>query len=210
MYCIRHILYDIISKVDFLMTGEIQFIMQKLRINEKDHRIYILLTDYPDNVSKFLKRIGFWHYSHVSISTSMMDKKFFSFVGKKGFRIEDPVLHPTYKGCDVPCALFSIPVSESECTKITNKLKYHIGKSDSYKYSYLGLSMMFFGMSVKLKNQYTCSGFVSDVLKNASNPKSKEFSALVKPDDFEVLYKRNLVFRGPLRKMLSYLKMSSV
>lgn len=183
--------------------------MPKFRINEKDHRVYILLTDYPDNVSKFLKHLGLWNYSHVSIGTSMTDKKFFSFVGKKGFRIEDPVLHPTYKGTDVPCALFSIPVSESECDKITNKLLYHTGKAADYKYSYFGLSMMFFGLGVKLKNQYTCSGFVSDVLTNASNPKNKEFSALIKPDDFETLYKRNLVFKGPLRKMLEYLNVTN-
>ena len=36
-------------------------------MNRKDRTVYIMLTDYPDKVSRTIKRIGLWEYSHMSI-----------------------------------------------------------------------------------------------------------------------------------------------
>lgn len=53
-------------------------------MNRKDRTVYIMLTDYPDKVSRTIKRIGLWEYSHMSISTDEHYPKFFSFTGKRG------------------------------------------------------------------------------------------------------------------------------
>ena len=58
-------------------------------MNRKDRTVYIMLTDYPDKVSRTIKRIGLWEYSHMSISTDEHYPKFFSFTGKRGFMTED-------------------------------------------------------------------------------------------------------------------------
>lgn len=45
-------------------------------MNRKDRTVYIMLTDYPDKVSRTIKRIGLWEYSHMSISTDEHYPKF--------------------------------------------------------------------------------------------------------------------------------------
>lgn len=93
-------------------------------MNRKDRTVYIMLTDYPDKVSRTIKRIGLWEYSHMSISTDEHYPKFFSFTGKRGFMTEDFDLHPTYKGTDVPCALFALPVTEAELRNVERIIKH--------------------------------------------------------------------------------------
>lgn len=56
------------------------------------------MTDYPDFVSQTIKKLGFWDYSHVSISTDSLMPTFYSFVGKHGFREEVLLEHPTFRG----------------------------------------------------------------------------------------------------------------
>ena len=94
-------------------------------MNRKDRTVYIMLTDYPDKVSRTIKRIGLWEYSHMSISTDEHYPKFFSFTGKRGFMTEDFDLHPTYKGTDVPCALFALPVTGGGASQCRAHHKAH-------------------------------------------------------------------------------------
>ena len=54
-------------------------LLSRIIAQESGYYIYILLTDYPDRVSKALKRLGFWRYSHVSLSTSLIDSDFYSY-----------------------------------------------------------------------------------------------------------------------------------
>ena len=112
-------------------------------MNRKDRTVYIMLTDYPDKVSRTIKRIGLWEYSHMSISTDEHYPKFFSFTGKRGFMTEDFDLHPTYKGTDVPCALFALPVTEAELRNVERIIKHMTSNADEYKYSYIGLALLY-------------------------------------------------------------------
>ena len=97
-------------------------LLKKIVSQDSGYYIYILLTDYPDKVSKSLKRLGFWRYSHVSVSTSLFESDFYSYVGKKGFRIEQPVSHPTFRGEPVGCALYAIPVTKEVCESATKQI----------------------------------------------------------------------------------------
>ena len=105
------------------------------RKDRKDRTVYIMLTDYPDKVSRAIKRVGLWEYSHMSISTDEHYPKFFSFTGKRGFMTEDFDLHPTYKGTDVPCALFALPVTETELRNVERIIKHMTSNAEKYKYS---------------------------------------------------------------------------
>lgn len=168
---------------------------------KKNNSIYILLSDYPDQVSRLLKRIGFWKYSHASIGTSLTAPDFFSFTGKRGFRIEKPWKHPTYRGQPVPCALYKLPVSEAVFRKVAGDLRRFSEQGERYKYSYFGLLVLYLGCRFNTKNRYTCSGFVSKVLENSGALSPKLCRKLVKPDDFaEKLYKNN-VFEGTLKEL---------
>ena len=45
-------------------------------MNRKDRTVYIMLTDYPDKVSRTIKRIGLWEYSHMSIARTNTTRNF--------------------------------------------------------------------------------------------------------------------------------------
>ena len=169
---------------------------------ESGYAIYILLTDYPDRVSKSLKRLGFWKYSHVSVSTSLLDSDFYSYVGKKGFRIEQPVSHPTFRGLPVRCALYAVPVTKEVCEETTKQIIRHAACAGSYRYSYFGLVLAYFGIRHRLKRQHTCTSFVSEMLHKSGAIKKKLFRRLVSPEHFRKLFKSNLIYKGTIKEML--------
>lgn len=129
------------------------------RKDRKDRTVYIMLTDYPDKVSRAIKRVGLWEYSHMSISTDEHYPKFFSFTGKRGFMTEDFDLHPTYKGTDVPCALFALPVTETELRNVERIIKHMTSNAEKYKYSYIGLALLYLRIIPKQRGRDTCVGF---------------------------------------------------
>ncbi len=168
--------------------------------------IYVLLTDYPNRISKVIKRIGLWKYSHVSISTSDKFPNFFSFTGKRGFMIEEPHLHPKYKGLDVPCALYRIPAKPQICQSVENKIQQFVDNSHLYKYSYFELAKVYLRIKSKPKKKpkfkYTCTGFVGKLLKEESLAAESRKHALLSPNDFMYTFKEHKVFEGTLEKML--------
>lgn len=171
-------------------------------IQPGNQMIYLLLTNYPDRVSRFLKKLGMWKFSHISVSTSMVDSDFYSFVGKKGFRIEQPLLHPTFRGQPVECELYAIPVTDEVCSIVTEKLKWHVAIAHTYKYSYFGLVMTYFGISLRMKNKYTCAGFVAELLKESAGFIHMKYHRMLTPDKFKSHFRENLVFKGTIEAML--------
>ena len=169
---------------------------------ESGYAIYLLLTDYPDRVSKSLKRLGFWKYSHVSVSTSLIDSVFYSYVGKKGFRVEQPVVHPTFRGKPVRCALYAVPVTKEICEKATKQIELHAAIAGTYRYSYFGLVLMYFGIRHRMKKQHTCTSFVSEMLHESGAIKKKKFRRLVSPEHFRKLFEKNLIYKGTIKEML--------
>lgn len=177
-------------------------LLKQIISGQSGYYIYILLTDYPDRVSKSLKRLGFWRYSHVSVSTSLIDSDFYSYVGKKGFRIEQPAQHPTFRGLPVGCALYAIPVTKEVCESATKQIKLHTAIAGTYRYSYFGLVLAYFGIKHRLKNQHTCTSFVSEMLHKSGAIKKKNSRRLVTPENFRKLFEKNLVYKGTIKEML--------
>lgn len=168
----------------------------------KKHTVYIMLTDYPDKISRAIKKIGFWEYSHVSISTDAHYPKFFSFMGKRGFMTEDFDLHPTYKGIDVPCALFALPVSDTEFQNVESCLAKMTANADKYKYSYFGLVLLYLRIIPKQRHSDTCVGFVSRTLKEHTTLSYGRHGKFYSPNEVKSYFINQLVFEGPLRVLL--------
>ena len=175
----------------------------KMISEHSGYYVYILLTDYPDRVSKSLKRLGFWRYSHVSVSTSLIESDFYSYVGKKGFRIEQPAEHPTFKGLPVSCALYAVPVTKEVCESATKQLALHKAIAGSYRYSYFGLVLAYFGIMHRLKKQHTCASFVSETLRKSGAIKNKLFRRLSSPENFRKRFKKYLIYKGTIKDMLN-------
>lgn len=169
---------------------------------KKQNTLYVMLTDYPDKLSRAIRRLGFWEYSHVSISTEKHFPKFFSFVGKKGFRIEEIDLHPTFRGTDVPCALFEIPVSETELENVESIIEKFTENKEKYKYNYLGLALLYFRIVPKRKYKYTCIGFVLETLREQTALLDKSKKKIRTPNDVKSFFKKEMIYEGPLKSIL--------
>ena len=151
-------------------------------MNRKDRTVYIMLTDYPDKVSRTIKRIGLWEYSHMSISTDEH--------------------HPTYKGTDVPCALFALPVTEAELRNVERIIKHMTSNADEYKYSYIGLALLYLRIIPKQRGRDTCVGFVSRTIREQTSLSAGRRKKFCSPNDIKAFFINQLVFEGPLRVLL--------
>ena len=171
-------------------------------MNRKDRTVYIMLTDYPDKVSRTIKRIGLWEYSHMSISTDEHYPKFFSFTGKRGFMTEYFDRHPPYKGTEVPCALFALPVTEAVLRNVERIIKHMTSNADEYKYSYIGLALLYLRLIPKQRGRDTCVGFVSRTIREQTSLSAGRRKKFCSPNDIKAFFINQLVFEGPLRVLL--------
>lgn len=167
-----------------------------------DSKICILLTSYPDRVSRFLRKLGRWNYSHASISTDLMNSNYFSFTGKRGFIVEKPKLHPKFKGQEIQCAYFEIPVPGEISSRITELLRTHAKLSHLYKYSYIGLIMMYLRIHAHPRWENTCSGFIADVFRSSGYFSHKTCKRLLAPDDFLKCFRKFMLYEGPLHTLV--------
>ncbi|MDR1533190.1 MAG: hypothetical protein LBS62_13595 [Clostridiales bacterium] len=164
--------------------------------------IDILLTQYPDRTSKLLRFITGSYFTHASIGISDSAGIFYSLV-TKGFRLEEPYKHPTFKGKEVPCRLYRLQVSERVYESIKRTLEYHVRQSKNYKYSYIGVLLCVLRISLKRENRYFCSQFVSEVLEYAKAAKLNKRSTLYLPDDFMQVSELALHFNGTLKDLIT-------
>ncbi len=165
-------------------------------------KLYILLTNYPNRLSLFIRRLGGWRFSHVSISTSSFNCEFFSFTGKRGFILEKPLLHPKFKGREIECAFYEIEIPDEIGAALNEKLKKYAAAPDFYKYSYFGLMMMYLGVHAHAKNAHTCCSFVTDTLMGANIFSVKFCRKLINPNDFFIQFRQYKKFQGPLEKLI--------
>lgn len=180
-----------------LVSNDIQHCM-----GSDDYKyIDVLLTSYPDKTSKLMQLIG-CRFTHASIGMGDSTGIFYSLV-TKGFRLEEPYKHPTFKGKEIPCRLYRLKVSSGIYEKISRTLEYHVEQSKEYKYSYIGLLLCFLHISFKRENRYFCSQFVSEVLDCAKAAKLEKDSALYLPDDFMQVNELILYYNGTLRNLIA-------
>jgi len=176
--------------------------IQSLICGDDYKYIDILLTSYPDKTSKLMQLAIGCCFTHASIGMGDSTEIFYSLV-TKGFRLEEPYKHPTFKGKEVPCRLYRLKVSAGVYEKISQTLEYHVGQSKEYKYSYIGLLLCILHISFKRENRYFCSQFVSEVLECARAAKLEKDSALYLPDDFMQVKELTLYYNGTLRNLIA-------
>lgn len=173
--------------------------MRKVIQPAQTKQINILLTNYPHNASRWFRRFTKSRYGHASIGLNGMDGDFYSFV-VKGFRIEQPRLHPTFKGEEVPCSLYTVDVPADVHHEMELLLQEHARQAKAYAYSNWGLLLCIMRIPIKLQRRYFCSQFVAEVLEHGVD--IKKSSTLYLPDDFMKLQELKLQFNGTLKELL--------
>ena len=166
--------------------------------------IYIGFADTPGIFALFIRSFLKQRYIHVVISTDMKLDEAFS-VGRRnpaipfsaGFEREDKekILRKYPKAYYRICSL--------ECTKVQkDQIKKHLYKDYQRRfqihYAVLGLPFIAMGIPVCLKNQYTCSSYLAELLEEYGILTFHKHFSLVTPKDFLEYPGMKKVFEGNL------------
>jgi len=162
---------------------------------EKQKKIYILLTKQYDPVSRFFSILSGSRYLHASIGFEERGT-FFSFNMKRGFCIEQP----SKKRQFVPCLLYSLDVNDEVAKDIEERIRVFRENPKPYKFASVGMFLAIFRMPLKLPflfmDSYFCTMFVSELIikSGAAKLKYKPFRYL--PRHFPHEPALNLCFEG--------------
>lgn len=171
--------------------------------------IYIALVDTPGFFATLIRKFLKQRYVHVVLAADAQMNEAYS-VGRRipalpiiaGFEKEDKhqILHA------FPSAFYCI--CELECTyaqkkSIMERLAGDYQKRLHIHYAVLGLPFLVMGIPFYLRNQYTCSSYIAQVLQeNGVSISDKHFS-LVTPKDFYEYKKMHVIYEGELSGIAS-------
>ena len=139
---------------------------------KKLKKIYILLTKQTDPVSRVFSIMSGSRYFHASIGFEERGT-FFSFNTKRGFCIEQPSIRRQY----VPCALYSLDVTDEVYKDIEERIKVFRENPKPYGFASVGMFLAIFRMPLKIPflfvNSYFCTMFVSELIIKSGAAKLK-------------------------------------
>ena len=162
--------------------------------------IYILLTKYPDTLSKVVAGITRGYYSHVSIGFDESCSEFYSFT-QRGFHIEDPK-RISAKRKAVPCSLYKLDVSQTTYDLMKSRVNLYRSTSSVWKYNLLGV--LFGVMQIpyfRRKHHRFCSQFVAEILEAGNAVSLTKEAAVMLPKDFLKMKGLDLSFQGTLSNL---------
>lgn len=171
------------------------------------HKLYILLTKFPDVGAKAISTITGFKYTHTSIGLEEDLNTFYSFVCK-GFIVEKITRYIKPDREPFPCQLYELEVSENVYNSIKDLLYTFVENKSSLRYTRLGIAMCLLHIPYKRRYCYFCSQFVADVLEHGKAVPLKKDSALYLPGDFRKLPGMRLHFQGNLLSMINHFGLS--
>jgi len=139
---------------------------------EKNKKIYILMTKQTDPFSRLFGLMSGSRYFHASIGFEERGT-FFSFNTKRGFCIEQPSVRRQF----VPCALYSLDVTEEVYDDIEKRIQVFRENPRPYHFAGFGMFLAIFRMPLKIPflfdNSYFCTMFVSELIIKSGAAKLK-------------------------------------
>lgn len=172
----------------------------------KERSIYVILMNTGTLLSRTIKLITRYEYSHVVLSLDDSYTKLYSF-GRKHVRnflnaglvtygIESDFFK-TYK--NTKCLIYELRITEKKYYKLKKVLKKFEKNMSIYHYDIKGLLIRYFYTNAKSReNYYVCSQFVATVLQTAEICQFDKPLKLVKPHDFNNIPNIQKVYEGML------------
>lgn len=167
-------------------------------------KIYIILTYSGSLLSKTIKLVKKYEYTHVSISLDKDLNQMYSFgrlhpyiafIG--GFVQESPNYGTFKRFSNTKSKIFCIDITEKQYKKIKKIIKYFSRKRKDYKFNFIGLCSVALSLKVTQENGFYCAEFIKYVL-DKSNIKTN-LPDIVTPEDFLNLPNITPVYNGYLK-----------
>lgn len=152
-------------------------------------KIYIVLTHSGSLLSKTIKIVKGYEYTHVSISLDKDLKEMYSFGRIKpynafigGFVHESPDYGTFKRFSKTKSKILCIDVTEKQYKKIKKILKYFNRKKDNYKFNFIGLCSIAFHIKINRENCFYCAEFIKYVFEKSDI--KTNLPELITPEDF--------------------------
>jgi inositol transport system substrate-binding protein len=172
-------------------------------MNIKKRKLFILLTSFPNTVSRAIRFWTGFSYSHASIGLEEDLNTFYSFAFK-GFMIEKITRFVRPGRTPYPCMLYELEVSEAVYQDAQNILSEIISRRKHLRYTKRGAILSLLQIHHRREGHYFCSHFVAEVLQKSRAARLKKASNLYLPQDFEHLHGVRKIFQGNLRDMIRH------
>lgn len=173
---------------------------------EKNRKIYVLLTSFPDAGSKMVGFMTNSIYTHVSLGLDEDLNTFYSFVWN-GFIVEKITKYIRPDRKPYPCELYEMKITEEKYRIVKKILLEFVENRHKYSFARAGLIFGLMRMPLIQKRKYFCSQFIADVFKRSKVIHLKKNSARYFPRDFGKLPEMSLAFKGNLLGMIKMYKL---
>ena len=175
-------------------------------MEQKQRRVYIVITQSGSILSKILKIVTRAPYNHVSLSLNTDLHVMYSFGRLKpknpvigGFVKESPFSGTFARFSNTKALVLYMDVSEKQYEAMERHLQALYNRKDQYKYDVIGLLLAAFRVKYTRKNRYYCSEWVKEMMLRHKLAKKADFKKITKPIHFLDLKEANLIFKGKLQ-----------
>lgn len=170
----------------------------------KDRSVYIILMNTGTILSRIIKVVTRYPYTHVVLSMDNTYTKLYSFGRRKvhnflnaglvTYGIES-AFFKAYK--NTRCVIYEVKVDKKQYTDLKKILNDFEKNMDVYHYDIRGLLIRYFYTKAKCReNYYVCSQFVATVLENSNIHEFSKPTKLIKPYDFLDIPNITKVYEG--------------
>lgn len=177
--------------------------------------IYILLTRSSTILSKIVHLVTDDTYTHAAIAFDEDLKILYSSSRKNGRTLFpagpcteslDSKYYKQHK--NIPCAVYTLSVSDESYNKAKQEVEHMISKADQYHFNIIGLLLCQLNIPYHRKNYFFCSQFVSEVLQRSHSLSLPKDTSLMKPVDYMRMPGLLCRFRGHISELASQEQLS--
>lgn len=175
-------------------------------MQQSKRNVYIIVTQTGTAFSRLLKLFTRAPYNHVSISLDSELGVMYSFARRElhrpwiaGLIREHPLEGMFFIKQDTQCRVYRLPVTEEQYQTVVGLLQQFMNNYERYRYNFLGLPLILFGIPMDRESHYACSQFVAFLLQKAGILFEDVHYSLVKPYDFCRQDAFELVYEGRLQ-----------
>lgn len=186
--------------------------IKKSNAKKKTKYVYILVSKTSTLPSNVIQRWTKEPYAHTSLALDLELKEMYSFARKKlnnpfncGFISEDITSGVFGRDVDTKCKIMRLLITQGQYKKILKNLDRFKKESSLYRYNYLGILGIMVNKPVEREYNYFCSQFVFQILAKSGVPMFNKEPGLVRPEDFRVWDKLELIYEGKLNEYRRFL-----
>ncbi len=169
-------------------------------------KIYIILSQTGNFISRALKFFTHDEYNHVSISFDQNLETMYSFGRLNpynpfhgGFVVEGKEIGTFKRFQKTKSMVLELPIDDEKYNSLKIFISEFLHQKEKYKYNYMGVLLAYFHKDYAPKWKYYCSQFVRECLANSHVENLDKIPKIARPIDFLALPNKKIIYEGKLK-----------